>query len=203
MPSRRIPGRAVAALAVALAAVLVAASTTLVTRQARRAYCSSGYFQYEYTAGFLDINSYANVVLRVCLPPRGASPQFVDVRVRVTVSGFVGRNVYVFETDRTWADVEVVADGRVETRRCDFRGVSRMTPYTLHYGHIGEDRALVEHCRVDVLRGDRVTVRATFHGEEQKGPHRPDSVPVSVERDADETRCTRGARVVGCSRVIL
>lgn len=193
--------RAVPVLAAALVATLASGSVAWTVRHRQLAYCASDEVQYEYTgSGFLGFNSYADVDTRLCLTPRRAAAQFVDVRLRVTVHGDVSRDEVVFLLNGTWADVTITVDDKVTTQRCDFPELSRMTPYRLHEGLIGEDRALVERCRIPVPPGNRVTVRMTFHGEEYNGPHKPDSRPLIATRDGRKTTCSVDDSKRRCAR---
>jgi len=197
--------RATLALAVVLVATLASAVTALRTRSDSRAFCSSGTLQYEYDPNRLfSLNSYADVHERLCLTPRRAKRQYADLRLRVTVQVNVERDLPVFEPDTTWADLTVTVDGRETAYRCDFPELSRMTPWKLHNTVIGEAGTLAKDCRFPVPRGDRVTVRMTFHAVEVSGPHPPgDSGPLVVRRHGRSATCTRGKKDVRCERTAL
>lgn len=205
MADRSVRGRReVLVLAVVLAATLAGAVTALKVRSDARAHCVSATLQYEYQPGQLfSLNSYADVRERLCLTPRSAERQFVDVRLRVTVQIAVDRDLPIFEPDTTWADVEITVDGRVTTERCDFPELSRMTPWKLHSGAIGQDGVLPKDCRFAVPRGDSVTARIRFHGVEVNGPHSPVSGPLSVARAGSSATCTRGTKTEECKRADL
>ncbi|HWL34871.1 MAG TPA: hypothetical protein VNQ77_01635 [Frankiaceae bacterium] len=195
--------RAVPLLAVLLAATLASASAAAVIRSGQRAYCAGGSFQYEYTAGWFRENSYADVHQRLCLPPRGADSQFVDLLVRVGVQWGLSRNQPIFEPDSTWAKVEITVDGLVTTHRCEFPELSRMTPYQLSTGRIGKDGILTKHCRYALPPGDRVTVQTRFYGVEVTRTHVPLSRPITVSRDGEGTRCQRTSHRQPCKRIDL
>lgn len=195
--------RAVPLLAVVLATTVTSASAAAVIRSGQRAYCSDGTVQYEYVAGWFRENSYADVQQRLCLPPRGADSQFVDVLVRVGVQWGLDRNHPIFEPDSTWAKVEITVDGRVTTHRCEFPELSRMTPYQLSKRKIGEDGILTKHCRYPLPPGDRVTVQTRFYAMEISRSHTPLSQPVTVSRDGDGADCWRAWHKERCERIDL
>jgi len=196
--------RAVPVLAVVLVSTLASASAAVVIRRGQRAYCSEGVVQYEYEApGWFNLNSYADVYQRLCLGPRGADAQFVDVQVEVTVQMETSRNDRIFEADSTWAKVEINVDGLVTTHRCLFPELSRMTPYQLNQREIGPDGPLAKHCRYAVPPGDRVTVQTRFYGVERTTDDPPLSGPLTVSRDGDGTSCKRGRHDESCARIDL
>jgi hypothetical protein len=193
--------RTVVVLAVLLVAMLATAERTVRIRGDSRAFCAAGDLQYEYDPGqFFSLNSYADVHERLCLTPRSAKEQLADLRLRVTVQIQVSRDVPIFEPDSTWADVTVTVDGHRTTHRCDFPELSRMTPWKLYNGVIGEAGTLAKECRVPVPRGDAVTVYMTFHAVEVSGPHNPDSGPLAVRRHGGSATCTRGEKDTRCER---